>query len=159
MTRESTLPTDALYLRLHGRPEPSKEVGIGLDYGTSNSAAAVFDGRKVHVVRLESSDPVMPSACYIRTDFSIETGKSAIHAYIEENRGRRVELSAEVVGEARLSTGQIDDKTNMPTTASTSTIYGREVHDRTMPGRLFFGIKRLSRLRLLRLLPSPCPWR
>jgi hypothetical chaperone protein len=118
-------------------------VGIGLDYGTSNSAAAVFDGRQVHIVQLESSNAVTPSACYIRTEFSVETGERAIHAYIEENRGRRVELSAQVVGEARLSTGQIDDKTSMPTAANTSTIYGREVHDRTMPGRFFFGVKRL----------------
>ncbi|HMB73362.1 MAG TPA: hypothetical protein VKQ06_07305, partial [Gammaproteobacteria bacterium] len=71
----------------------------------------------------------MPSACYIDTEFSVETGEQAIHTYIEENRGRRVELSAEVLGEARLSTGGTDAASGLPTTADTSTIYGREVHD------------------------------
>jgi hypothetical protein len=50
LTRETTLPSDAFYLKLHGQPEASREVGVGLDYGTSNSAAAVFDGRQVHIV-------------------------------------------------------------------------------------------------------------
>lgn len=85
----------------------------------------------------------MPSACYIDREFAVETGSQAIHTYIEENRGRRVELSAEILGEARLSTGGNDSVSGLPTTADTSTIYGREVHDAGMPGRLFFGVKRL----------------
>ena len=139
----STLASDAFHLKLQREPEATKSVGIGVDYGTSNSAAAVFDGHRVHIVPLESSNPVTPSACYIRKEFTMETGEQAIRSYIDENRGRRVELSAEVLGEARLSTGQMDKKTSLPGTADTSTIYGREVHDRTMPGRLFFGVKRL----------------
>ena len=85
----------------------------------------------------------MPSACYIDTAFSVETGEEAIRTYIEANRGRRVELSAEIIGEARTSTGQMDESTRTPSTANTATVYGAEVIDASMPGRLFFGIKRL----------------
>ena len=87
----------------------SKQLGIGVDYGTSNSVAAVFDGQNVHLVQLESHSAVMPSATYIDRDFQIVTGQAAIDCYIESNTGRTVELSAEVLGEGRASTGQIGD--------------------------------------------------
>lgn len=121
----------------------TRKLGLGFDFGTSNSAAAVFDGREVRIVQLEAPSPVMPSACYIDTEFTVETGTRAIRTYIERNRGRRVELSAEVLGEARLSTGQTDTATGLPSTADTNTIYGEVTHDAGMPGRLFFGIKRI----------------
>ncbi|GIT21134.1 MAG: hypothetical protein CM1200mP40_08160 [Gammaproteobacteria bacterium] len=76
----------------------SKQLGIGVDYGTSNSVAAVFDGQNVHLVQLESHSAVMPSATYIDRDFQIVTGQAAIDCYIESNTGRTVELSAEVLG-------------------------------------------------------------
>jgi hypothetical chaperone protein len=132
-----------LRLTLPSSPEKRNKTGAGFDFGTSNSAAALFDGRQVQIVKLEHSTAVMPSACYIDTQFQVETGEQAIRRYIEENRGRRVELSAEVLGEARLSTGEIDTQSSLPTTAGTATIYGRLVNDAGMPGRLFFGIKRL----------------
>jgi hypothetical chaperone protein len=130
-------------MTLRSAPHAKRQLGIGLDFGTSNSAAAIFDGRQIHVVQLEASKPVMPSACYIDTQFAVATGEQAILRYIEENRGRRVEFSAEILGEARVSTGQVDTQSGIPTTADTSTIYGDEVVDSGMPGRLFFGTKRL----------------
>ncbi len=59
---------------------PSKRfgIGIGIDYGTSNSAAAIYDGNRVHLVRLETHSTVMPSATYIDRDFQIVTGQAAI---------------------------------------------------------------------------------
>ena len=39
--------------------------GIGIDFGTSNSAAAVFDGETVRLVQLETADAIIPSATYI----------------------------------------------------------------------------------------------
>ena len=54
------------------------QVGIGIDFGTSNSAAAIFDGRKVHLVKLENDSLIMPSATYIDRDYKIQTGQKAI---------------------------------------------------------------------------------
>jgi hypothetical chaperone protein len=125
------------------RAQRQNKVGIGFDFGTSNSAVAVFDGHHVTVVALEDSGLVMPSATYIDRAFRAEVGQRAILEYIERNRGRRVEFRAEVLGEARLSTGQDDERSGLPTTADTLTLYGQEVDDFGLPGRLFYGIKRL----------------
>ncbi len=130
--------------KLRDRTKQETRIGIGFDFGTSNSAVAVFDGQRVSVVRLEDSGPLMPSATYIDKSFSAEVGEHAILEYIERNRGRRVEFRAEVLGEARVSTGQIDPGSGLPATADTQKIFGREVDDAGLPGRLFYGIKRLA---------------
>ena len=59
-------------------------------------------------MQLGHSDVVMPSANYIDREFSITTGQDAIDEYVAGNRGRKVELSAELLGEARTSTGTAD---------------------------------------------------
>ncbi|MFN3163813.1 MAG: hypothetical protein ACE37N_10105, partial [Pseudohongiellaceae bacterium] len=127
---------------LKNRPTSQPAWGIGVDYGTSNSAAAVFDGEQIHLVRLEPGAAIMPSATYIDRDFRISTGQQAIDAYIESNTGRTVELSAEVLGEGRTSTGQIGDQ-GLPEEAGTEKVYGQSFVDGGQQGRLFRGIKRL----------------
>ncbi len=122
--------------------KPQRPIGIGIDFGTSNSAAALFDGQRVHLIQLESNATVMPSATYIDKNFGITTGQEAINAYIESNTGRTVELSAEILGEGRSSTGQIGDH-GLPEEGSTETIYGQSFVDGGQTGRLFRGIKRL----------------
>jgi hypothetical chaperone protein len=117
-------------------------LGIGVDYGTSNSATAVFDGSKIQLVQLEASTTVMPSATYIDRNFQIKTGQAAINRYIEDNVGRTVELSAEVMGESRTGTGQIGGD-GLPEEASTQKVYGQSFVDGGQQGRLFRGIKRL----------------
>ncbi len=121
---------------------PQRPIGIGIDFGTSNSAAALFDGQQVHLIQLEKHATVMPSATYIDKNFGITTGQDAIDAYIESNTGRTVELSAEILGEGRSSTGQIGDH-GLPEEGNTETIYGQSFVDGGQTGRLFRGIKRL----------------
>ena len=84
--------------------------GIGIDFGTSNSAAAVFDGEQVRLVQLSELNPIMPSANYIDRDFASTIGQPAIDDYISDNQGRKVELSVEVIGEARTSAGTGDGR-------------------------------------------------
>jgi hypothetical chaperone protein len=117
--------------------------GIGVDFGTSNTAAAVYDGERVILIPLEDDGPLMPSALYVDREFLVSTGKAAINAYISANQGRKVELSSELVGEQRMGTGQIDSETRLPTESPTHLVYGRPINDASMPGRLFRGIKRL----------------
>jgi hypothetical chaperone protein len=120
-----------------------RRIGIGLDFGTSNSAAAWFDGRQLHRVRLEGNSPILPTAIHLDRSFMALTGNAAIDRYVEENRGRRVELVAELIGESAAgisgnNTGE--DISRLET--QRHAIYG-PLYDRTLPGRLFLGLKRL----------------
>ena len=67
-------------------PTTKKRLGIGVDFGTSNSAAAVFDGEQIYLVQLEDDTVVMPSATYIDRELKITTGQSAIDSYIEAHK-------------------------------------------------------------------------
>ena len=82
-----------------------KHVGMGLDFGTSNSAVAWFDGEQLHRVRLQADGPILPTAIHLDRSYAALVGSAAIDQYVEENRGRRVELVAEVVGESASSIG------------------------------------------------------
>lgn len=120
-----------------------RRIGIGLDLGTSNSAAAWFDGATLHRVHLEAAGPILPTAIHLDRAYSALTGSVAIDRYVEENRGRRVELVAEVIGESASSVSGNDtgeDISRLET--QRHTLYG-PLHDRTLPGRLFLGLKRL----------------
>ncbi len=114
--------------------------GIGIDFGTSNSAAAVFDGERVKLVQLSQLNPIMPSANYIDRDFFSTIGQPAIDDYISDNQGRKVELSAELIGEARTSAGTADGPASE---SETSKVFGQAFNDAGLPGRLFRGTKRL----------------
>jgi hypothetical chaperone protein len=118
-------------------------VGVGLDFGTSNSAVAWFDGERLHRVRLQADGAILPTAIHLDRNFAALVGTAAIDRYVEENRGRRVELVAEVIGESASSIGGNntgDDISRLET--QRHTLYG-PLHDRTLPGRLFLGLKRL----------------
>ncbi len=119
------------------------KVGIGIDFGTTNSAAAVFDGEVVRLIQLESNDEIMPSATYIDQDLQSKTGQAAIDQYIADNTGRTVELIPEVIGE--VSKFVEDHAGDEPAAVDTSTqkIYGAPVTDSGLQGRLFRGTKRL----------------
>jgi len=124
-------------------PPVAPGLGIGVDYGTSNTAAALYDGSRVILIQLEADSPLMPSATYMDRDFQVSTGRQAIADYVTANQGRKVELSAEILGEERRGTGQIDTETLLPTEAPTQLVLGKPLIDASMPGRLFRGIKRL----------------
>jgi hypothetical chaperone protein len=120
-----------------------KRIGIGLDFGTSNSAAAWFDGTTLHRVSLEGGRPIMPTAIHLDRNFAALTGQAAIDRYVEENRGRRVELVAELIGESASGIGGNntgEDISRLET--QRHAVYG-PLYDRTLPGRLFLGLKRL----------------
>ncbi|HSG91008.1 MAG TPA: Hsp70 family protein, partial [Pseudomonadales bacterium] len=116
--------------------------GVGIDFGTSNSLAAIHDGR-THLVPLEATTPVMPTATYMDRAFHTRTGEAAIEQYIEDNRGRTVELVSEVVGEASMLIGDAGADSRAAPEVATQRVYGPAVEDRGLPGRLFRGLKRL----------------
>ena len=81
-------------------------VGIGIDFGTSNSVAATFDGQQITLVPLEAAGPIMPTATHLDRELQTETGQPAIDQYIEENRDRIVELTSEVIAKSTLLTSE-----------------------------------------------------
>jgi hypothetical chaperone protein len=120
-----------------------QRVGIGIDFGTTNSAAAVFDGERVTLIELEPNAQIMPSATYIDSDLQTLTGQAAIDRYIADNVGRTVELVPEVIGAATLMVGDPDPEGRRPVETLTQRVYGAPVRDCGLKGRLFRGVKRL----------------
>ncbi len=119
-----------------------KRPGIGIDFGTTNSAAAVFDGAAVRLVELEHASPIMPSATYLDRDLQTTTGLDGVERYVADNTGRQVELVPEVIGEAVLALGG-DTGGRAPPDMLVQKIYGAPALDTGLRGRLFHGTKRL----------------
>jgi len=138
----NTIPmTDSTSSSVSSSSSP-RRLGIGLDYGTSNSVLAVFDGERLVCVPLECAGVTTPSAVHIDRQFQVCTGQAAIDRYIADNRGRRVQLAAEVLGEARTGTGQLDEE-GLPALSGSEQVFGQEFVDVGEKGRLFRGVKRL----------------
>jgi hypothetical chaperone protein len=135
-------------------------IGIGIDFGTTNSVAAFFDGEKITLVHLEARDPVMPSATYIDSALQTDTGKRAIERYIADNTGRTVELIPEVISESSQFVEHQDEENPAPVETVTQQFYGQPLTDSGLPGRLFRGTKRLlGDERVRRLLVFDHPFR
>jgi hypothetical chaperone protein len=132
--------------------------GIGIDFGTTNSAAAVFDGEAVTLVQLEKEGPIMPSATYIDRELQSMTGQAAIDQYIADNTGRTVELVPEVIAETSKFVEHGDAEEPAAVDTVTQKIYGAPITDSGLNGRLFRGTKRLlgdERVRRLMVFDHP----
>ena len=130
------------------------QLGIGIDYGTSNSAAAWFDGQNIHLVKLEEDSIVMPTACHLDRDLRVKTGQAAVLQCIEADR-KVVELTPEVIAKTQLLMEEGGGATLAPPDVAS---HGAAVIDRGLPGRLFRGVKRLlgnASVRRLMVFDSP----
>lgn len=121
------------------------QVGIGLDYGTSNSSVASFDGETLRAIELDaastSAGSVMPTALYLDRKLTATIGQAAIDRYIRENVGRRITLEREDLGELAITVAETDDTK----VAGEGLNVVARVHaftDQGQPGRLFRGVKR-----------------
>ena len=152
----------------------ARRIGVGVDFGTSNSAAATFDGERLTLMPLEASEVhnggasaatehdrvIMPSATYIDRDLQTRTGRSAVDTYIADNVGRKVELVPEVVGRAMLAVGGAAAGSRNPGETLVADVYGDAVTDVGLQGRLFRGTKRLlGRQEVRRLMVFDHPFR
>jgi len=118
-------------------------IGVGLDFGTSNSTVAWFDGAELRLVRLEESSPILPTALHLSRDYIGTTGAAAIAQYVHENAARLVHLVPEILGQ---SAGSIEDRTSeshMSELETARDVVLGPLIDRGLPGRLFLGLKRL----------------
>jgi len=81
-------------------------VRIGLDFGTTNSGAAIYDGQRVHVLPIDpaSADPtVKRSTLYITREHEITYGREAIDTYYRQNIGRPSRMVRQYVGEIEVT--------------------------------------------------------
>jgi hypothetical chaperone protein len=119
-------------------------LGIGIDFGTSNSAVAIFDGEKVTSIEVDRVETVIPTALYLDRNLRAEVGQAAIDAYLRDNSGRVVELVREQVGEIEVTVSG-GDTIKGPASEGGAITDTHRVHaytDRGLPGRLFRGVKR-----------------
>lgn len=75
---------------------------VGMDFGTTNSGMAVYDGKRVQVLPLDPDNPnprVLRTAVYVTTDQAIHIGRTAVDLYFSQNIGRAVKLRKVWVGE------------------------------------------------------------
>ncbi len=118
-------------------------MGVGVDFGTSNSTVAWFDGTNLHFVRVEADSPILPTAIHLSREYVGTTGTQAIDRYVQENTARLVHLVPEILGQAA---GAIDDRSNdfhlSELETSRNVVFGPLI-DHGLPGRLFLGLKRL----------------
>jgi hypothetical chaperone protein len=137
------------------------KVGVGIDFGTSNSTVAWFDGEQIRYVAFEGSGEIFPTAIHLNRSFAATVGAPAINRYVEENRGRLVQLRAEVIGEAAASIGGPGTKMGDDGAPEMNrhVIYGA-MFDPGQPGRLFHGLKRmLGNKSIQRLMVFERPYR
>jgi hypothetical chaperone protein len=107
---------------------------IGLDFGTTNSGAAAFDGRQLHVFPLDpaSSTPtVARSTLYITRDQQTFVGQEAIDTYYRQNVGRPSRMVRQYVGEIEMTFAEL------PTIVKDVYV----LVDELMPGRLLHSLK------------------
>ena len=118
-------------------------IGIGIDFGTTNSSAAVCDESGVRQVALEEGSAILPSATYLDRKFQVLTGQGAILTYVADNTGRTVELIPEVIGEESEWHSPVLPGSTTPLATRSRPIYGLPLEDSGLKGRLFMGVKRL----------------
>ncbi|MBP6015777.1 MAG: Hsp70 family protein [Candidatus Promineofilum sp.] len=106
---------------------------IGMDFGTTNSGIATYDGRDVNILPLDPSAPnprVARTALYITNEQAVTIGRAAVDRYFEHNLGRPVKMQKVWVGELEV----IADLVYYVTDVYVFT-------DALSPGRLFLSIK------------------
>ena len=106
----------------------------GMDFGTTHSGMAVYDGQQLRTIPLnplDSSERVTPTVLYITNGQKITFGRAATNAYFEQNLGRPSKLEKVWVGEITQTFAEL------PT-------FVRDVYiwvDVFSPGRLFLSFK------------------
>src|SRR4029453_4067601 len=106
----------------------------GMDFGTTHSGMAVFDGQQLRTIPLNLLDPndrVTPTVLYFTNEQGISFGRQAINDYFEQNLGRPSKLEKVWVGEITQTFAEL------PT-------FVRDVYiwiDVLSPGRFFLSFK------------------
>jgi hypothetical chaperone protein len=106
---------------------------VGMDFGTTNSGIALYDGERVDVLTLDpiADSAVMRSVIYLTRDHELHVGQSAISLYNEQNIDRERRLVRKKVGHIKMEFAEIG-------------VVETDVHvliDELEPGRLMRSLK------------------
>ena len=74
----------------------------GMDFGTTNSGMAVYDGQELRILPLDAANDnprVFRTALYITNEQEVVVGREALDQYFAHNVGRPVKLKKVWVGE------------------------------------------------------------
>ncbi|MCC6167375.1 MAG: Hsp70 family protein [Caldilineaceae bacterium] len=74
---------------------------LGIDFGTTNTSAAVYDGNKLDYIPLDphnSSEYNLRSMIYVDNQHRVRLGVDAVQTFLREDTGRPVVLEEKVVG-------------------------------------------------------------
>ena len=107
---------------------------VGIDFGTTNSGIAVYDGQKVHLLDIDpaATNPrVIRTVLYLTRDGDHYIGREAITTYYEQNIGRARSLVKKWIGEIEITAAEVGT-------------FIRDVYvdvDELEPGRLMHSLK------------------
>lgn len=107
---------------------------VGMDFGTTNSGMAAYDGRDLRLLPIDPSSPnphVARTALYVTNQKRVYVGRGAVETYYEQNLNRKVRFERVWVGEVVMSFAELPD-------------WVRDVYidkDVLSPGRLFLSFK------------------
>lgn len=111
---------------------------VGLDFGTTNTTAAIYDGANVSLVPLDSvaANPnVLRTALFITPEGQQRIGRAAINAFTEGNVGREIVYERRYLGTITQTYAGVG--------TVTQAVEG--LVDSNPPGRLFQSIKTMLR--------------
>jgi hypothetical chaperone protein len=111
-----------------------KKMRVGLDFGTTNSSAAVVANGQVRLVPLDpvnAAPDVLRSALFIARDARVFLGREAIDRYTAGNVGREIIYERAQVGTIEMTFAEVG--------TIKQDVYVRK--DANAPGRLFLSIK------------------
>ena len=121
---------------------------IGMDFGTTNSGVARYDGARLRHLPLDDAAPnpqVARSALYITHDRQLHFGRAAIDRFYEQNLNRPAQMERVLVGEIELTFAELPAAGRSIRSASAMTEIAAGNHTVALTGE--------------RLLPLPAPAR
>lgn len=107
---------------------------VGLDFGTTNSSAAVYDGRDLRLLpldRVNVNPYVLRSTLFMTREGAPYIGREAINRFTEGNVGREIDYEWKYVGEAEVTLADVG--------TVMQALYVNV--DANAPGRLFQSLK------------------
>lgn len=107
---------------------------VGLDFGTTNSSAAIYDGERLTLLPLDqanSSPSIMRSTLFMTREGAAYIGREAINRFTASNVGREIEYEWRYIGEAEVTFADFG--------TTQQALYVKV--DANAPGRLFQSLK------------------
>ncbi len=112
---------------------------LGVDFGTTNSAIALYDGQQlktIQVDRVNDNADVMPSLLYVDRSHHVTTGAQAANAYLQYETGRPVRWRQHEAGEIEITVASLTSSDPIAFTQAVNVMV-----DEAANGRLIQSIK------------------